>query len=66
MLLTLGSLNEKEYSDKREGTTASDIKQLEAVDNPDNLGQKNLLLIEALEDAVNHNYKKRRNYYIII
>ena len=40
------SLKEKEYSDKREGTAASDIKQLEAVDNPDNLGQKNLLLIE--------------------
>ena len=62
------SLKEKEYSDKREGTPASDIKQLEAVDNPDNLGQKNLLLIEALEDALNQNYSEEykrmlREYY---
>ena len=62
------SLKEKEYSDKREGTIANDIKQLETIDNPDNLGQKNLLFINALDEALNQNYSDEykqmlRNYY---
>ena len=62
------SLKEKEYSDKREGTISIDIQQLETIDNPDNLGQKKLLFIDALEEALNQNYSEEykqmlRQYY---
>ena len=62
------SLKEKEYSDKREGEKGIDTEYSGPINLPDNLGQNNLLFMDAMEDALNEGYSEEykkmfRKYY---
>ena len=52
------SLKKKEFSDKRKGSAANDIEYEGAIELPDNLGQKELIFINAMEEALEQNYSK--------
>ena len=55
MLDSQKSLQEKDFNNKRESNIADDIDFFGPAGLPSNLGEKNLLLMNALEDAMNEN-----------
>ena len=52
------SLKEKDFSDKRKGRMASNIDYDGPLDLPENLGEKDLLFINAMEKALEQDYSK--------
>ena len=62
------SLKEKDYSSKREGAIGLDLDYSGPLDIPNNLGQNNILFMDAMEDALNEGYSEEykkmfRKYY---
>ena len=62
------SLKEKEYSEDRKGNQALDMEYSGPINLPNNLGQNNLLFMDAMEEALNENYSEEykkmfRKYY---
>ena len=62
------SLKEKDYSNKRQGAIGLDSDYSGPLDMPNNLGQNNLLFMDAMEDALNQGYSEEykkmfRKYY---
>ena len=62
------SLKEREFSDKRKSETGESKKYAGALDMPENLGNNNLLFIDAMEEALDQNYSNEykamfRKYY---
>lgn len=62
------SLKEREFSEKRKSELGGDKNYSGPIDMPDNLGNNNLIFIDAMEEALNQNYsdeykKMFRKYY---
>ena len=62
------SLKEKEYSEERKGVEGTEIEYSGSINLPDDLGQNNLLFMDAMEDALNEDYSEEykkmfRKYY---
>ena len=62
------SLKEKDYSSKREGAIGLDLDYSGPLDIPNNLGQNNILFMDAMEEALNEGYSEEykkmfRKYY---
>ena len=62
------SLKEKEYSEERKGETGLEVDYSGPINLPDNLGQNNLLFMDAMEEALNEGYSEEykkmfRKYY---
>ena len=69
MLDNQKSLIQKDYSNKRESKTGENFEYLGSQQLPENLGDKNLLLINAMESAMDEGYsveynKLIRNYFL--
>ena len=69
MLDNQKSLHKKDFSNKRDSKTASDFMYTGPNGLPEDLGDKNLLLINAMESAIeegfSNEYNKRlRNYFL--
>jgi len=69
MLDNQKSLTQKDYSNKRDSKTGQDFEYLGLEQLPKNLGDKNLLLINAMEAAMDEGYsveynKLIRNYFL--
>jgi len=69
MLDNQKSLTQKDYSNERESKTGNDFDYLGSQQLPENLGDKNLLLINAMESAMDEGYsieynKLIRNYFL--
>ena len=62
------SLKERDYSNKRKSETGQEKSYSGPLDLPKNLGNENLIYIDAMEEALNQNYsleyeKMFRKYY---
>jgi len=62
------SLKEREFSEKRKSELGEDKNYSGPLDIPDNLGNNNLIFIDAMEEALNQNYSEEyrkmfRKYY---
>ena len=62
------SLKERDYSNKRKSETGQEKSYSGPLDLPENLGNENLIYIDAMEEALNQNYsleyeKMFRKYY---
>ena len=69
MLDNQKSLTQKDYSNKRDSKKGQDFEYLGSKQLPENLGDKNLLLINAMESAMDEGYsieynKLIRNYFL--
>ena len=69
MLDNQKSLTQKDFSNKRKGKTGQYFEYVGSEDLPENLGDKNLLLINAMESAMEEGYsneynKLLRNYFL--
>jgi hypothetical protein len=69
MLDNQKSLTQKDYSNKRDSKMGQDFEYLGSKQLPENLGDKNLLLINAMESAMDEGYsieynKLIRNYFL--
>ena len=69
MLDNQKSLTQKDYSNKKESKTGQNFEYLGSHQLPENLGDKNLLLINAMESAMDEGYsveynKIIRNYFL--
>ena len=69
MLDNQKSLIQKDYSNKRESKIGNNFEYLGSKQLPENLGDKNLLLINAMESAMDEGYsleynKLIRNYFL--
>ena len=61
-------LRKKEYSEERKGETGLEVDYSGPINLPDNLGQNNLLFMDAMEEALNEGYSEEykkmfRKYY---
>ena len=64
MLDSQKSLQEKDYENKRESVVAETTKYLGPLGLPNDLGEKDLLLINALESAIEENMPLEYNSMI--
>ena len=69
MLDNQKSLTQKDFSNKRKGKTGQYFEYDGSENLPENLGDKNLLLINAMESAMEEGYsneynKLLRNYFL--
>ena len=51
-------MRKRDLSDKRKGDTVDEINYEGPLELPEDLGEKDLLFINAMEEALNQNYSK--------